>query len=248
MSGQQPYSVLKQQPSPVGPWAGVTLSGQHPNGSLWHGAQTASPHLAGLAVVVVGAAAVALAADAFGAAAAAFGFVVGFGVVVVVVVVMIGQPSAFSPSASVLPSEQQPNKLLLHIGSGQPLNFLPLAGDAPSSQQPYLVSLHVSGKAQPSSNGPVAAVLLSGQQPKSLVRQADGLGARSLHWRGFCSLVTIASNALVVVDIISSSVDVLRSNDDESVLDSVDCCSVVDAYSVLPICSVALDSLASTVD
>lgn len=152
------------------------MSAQQPNGSLWHGAQTASVHLTGLAVVVVWADGIALAA-----AGADLVFFVGFGVVVVVVVVIIGQPSLFSPSASVLPSEQQPNKLLLHNGSGQPLNFLPLAGDAPSSQQPYLVSLQVSGKAHPSSNGPVAVVLLSGQQPNSLVRQADGFGARNLH-------------------------------------------------------------------
>lgn len=113
--------------------------------------------------------------------ATAFGFFVGFGVVVVVVVVMIGHPSPFSPSASVLPSEQQPNRLLAHNGSGQPLNFLPLAGDAPSSQQPYFVSLHVSGIGQPSSNGPVDVVLLSGQHPNSLLRQADGLRCRNLH-------------------------------------------------------------------
>lgn len=240
LSGQQPYGELKQQPSPFWPCAGVFLSLQHPNGSLSHGEQSAPAHLPGLAVVVV----------VF--PAAAFCFFVGFGVVVVVVVVIIGQPSLFSPSASVLPSEQQPNKLLVHSGSGHPLYFLPLAGDTPSSQQPYLVSLHVSGRAQPSSNGPVEAVLLSGQQPNSLARQADGLAFRSLHCRGFCSLVIIASNAFGVVDQISSSV-VLNSTldvlDQISVVDSIslglvdDTASVLDDTSVDCSCSVLLDSL-----
>lgn len=171
---------------------------------------------------------------------------------VVVVVVIIGQPSLFSPSASVLPSEQQPNKLLVHNGSGHPLYFLPLAGDTPSSQHPYLVSLHVSGNAQPSSNGPVEAVLLSGQQPNSLVRHADGLASRTLHCRGFCSLVIIASNAFGVVDQISSSI-VLNSSldvlDQISVVDSMslgladDAASVLDDTSVDCSCSLLVDSL-----
>lgn len=194
-------------------------------------------------------------------AASAFGFFVGFGVVVVVVVVMIGHPSLFSPSASVLPSEaQQPNKLLAHNGSGQPLNFLPLAGDTPSSQQPYFVSLHVSGNGQPSSNGPVDVVLLSGQQPNSLLRQADGLLCRILHCLGFCSLVMIASNAFGVVDQMSSSavlsdsapvvldqisvvvsiLSVLSDADDDASVDaSVDCCSVLENKSVAPVTPVA---------
>lgn len=86
------------------------------------------------------------------------------------------------------------------------MNFLPLATETPSSQHPCFVSLHVSGTAHPSSNGPVAAVLLSAQQPNLLLRQADGFGGLGLHLRGFCSFVTIASNVFGVDPHKSSSV------------------------------------------
>lgn len=77
------------------------------------------------------------------------------------------------------------------------------------SQQPYLVSLHVSGTAHPSSNGPVAAVLLSEQHPNVLLRQADGFCGLGLHFRGFCSLVTMASRVFGVDPHKSSSSDEL---------------------------------------
>lgn len=130
---------------------------------------------------------------------AAFG---AFGVVVVVVgagvVVIMGQPICSSFSASVIPSEQQPNKLSTHSASGHPLLFLPSAGDKPSEQHPYLVSLHVSGTGHPSSNGPVAAVVLSAQQPNVDFKHADTLGL-GLHFFGVCSLVMIASKVFGVL-------------------------------------------------
>lgn len=103
-----------------------------------------------------------------------------------VVVVTIGHPSKSAPSASVLPSSQQPKKLLVHNASGHPLFFLPSAGDTPSGQQPYLVSLHVSETEQPSSNGPLAEVVLSGQQPYVDLMQTAFFGL-GLHLRGVCS-------------------------------------------------------------
>lgn len=65
---------------------------------------------------------------------------------------------------------------------------------APSSQHPHLVSLQVSGTAQPSSNGPDAAVLLSLQQPNRLLKQADFFAGLDLHFR--CSVVMIAANVV----------------------------------------------------
>lgn len=109
------------------------------------------------------------------------------------VVVRIGQPSFSGFSASVVPSEQQPNKLLTHNASGHPSFFLPLAGDVPSGQQPYFVSAQVSGTVHPSSNGPVAAVRLSAQQPYVDLKQAAIFG-RGLHFLGVCSFLIIASN------------------------------------------------------
>lgn len=98
------------------------------------------------------------------------------------------------------------------------MNFLPLAAETPSSQHPYLVSLHVSGTAQPSSNGPDAAVLLSAQHPNVLLRQADGFGGRGLHLRGANSFVTIASNEFGVVPQGSCSSVVSDDESDELIL------------------------------
>lgn len=114
---------------------------------------------------------------------------VGGALVVVVgagVVVIIGHPICSSFSASVIPSEQQPNKLSTNSAGGHPLNFLPSAGDKPSGQHPYLVSLQVSGTGHPSSNGPVAAVVLSAQQPNVDFRHAETFGL-GLHFFGVCS-------------------------------------------------------------
>lgn len=163
------------------------------------------------------------------------------------------------PCASILPSDlQHPNKLLLHNGSGHPLNFLPLAADTPSSQHPYLVSLHVSGNLQPSSNGPVAAVVLSGQQPNVLLRHADGFCGLGLHLRGFCSLKMTSSNVCDVDPQISSSVVsedeldelnslVLSLSDVDSVENSeVD--SVLSVAALLSVASLSLDELTSVED
>lgn len=102
--------------------------------------------------------------------------------------------------------------------------FLPFAGDTPSGQQPNLVSLHVSLTLHPSSNGPVAAVLLSAQQPNSLLRHAAGF-ERRLHLSGFCSFVTIASRVFgVVLELHKSSSSVV----DEMSVDEEDQMSIVD--------------------
>lgn len=95
--GQQPYGESKQHPSPLGPCAGVFLSGQQPNGSRSHGAQSADVH-AGLAVACSSPIRV---STPLGAAAAVFlssfffGFAVVVGLGVVVVVVIIGHPEFF---------------------------------------------------------------------------------------------------------------------------------------------------------
>lgn len=174
--------------------------------------------------------------DFFGGA---FVVVVGAGVVVI-----IGQPIFSSFSASVVPSEQQPNKLSTHSASGHPLNFLPSAGDKPSGQHPYLVSLHVSGTGQPSSNGPVAVVVLSGQQPNVVFKHAETFGL-GLHFFGVCSLVMIASRVFGVLPHASSSsvwadasvVDQISTS--SSVL-TVIVDSVAPAVSVVSVTSVAL--------
>lgn len=131
--------------------------------------------------------------------------------------------------------------------------FLPFAGDTPSGQQPNLVSLHVSLTLHPSSNGPVAAVLLSAQQPNSLLRHAAGF-ERRLHLSGFCSFVTIASRVFgVVLELHKSSSSVV----DEMSVDELDQMSIVDdsveisdvdsVLSVEPLSLVLLDSLDDSV-
>lgn len=141
----------------------------------------------------------------------AFVVVVGAGVVVI-----IGQPIFSSFSASVMPSEQQPNKLPTHSASGHPLFFLPSAGDTPSEQHPYLVSAHVSGTGHPSSNGPVAVVVLSGQQPNVAFKHAETFGL-GLHFFGVCSWVMMASSVFGVLPHLSSS----SVSADASVVDQI---------------------------
>lgn len=126
--------------------------------------------------------------------------------------------------------------------------FLPFAGDTPSEQQPNLVSLHVSLTLHPSSNGPVAAVFLSGQQPNSLFRHAAGV-VRRLHLSGFCSLMTIARSVFGVVLEPHKSVSVVEEmsvdeDDQMSVVDdSVEISDVDSVLSVELLSLVLLDSL-----
>lgn len=182
-------------------------------------------------------------------ASGASGASVGVGVVDSVVVVIIGHPICSSFSASVIPSEQQPNKLSTHSAGGHPLNFSSSAGDKPSGQHPYLVSLHVSGTGHPSSNGPVAAVVLSEQQPYVDFKHAATFGL-GLHFFGVCSLVTMASRVFGVVPNLSSSsvesdapvVDQISTS--FSVLDPVDPASVL-SVSPVPEDVVSLSSVPS---
>lgn len=117
-----------------------------------------------------------------------------------------------------------------------------------------MVSLHVSGTAQPSSNGPEAAVELSGQHPYFDLRQAAGFFGLGLHLRGVCSLRIIASSEFGVVphNSVSSVPSVELSDDDEDAVvsssvdndDSVDTSTVV---SVAPLTSVVPASEVSEV-
>lgn len=235
-------------------------SGQHPNGSLLHGAHFSGDSHAG-------------ACSAGGGVVTSFSLSDGGTVVTSgsqplflgplasvspsgqhpcllplqpagVVVVTIGHPSKSGPSASVLPSSQHPKILLLQSASGHPLFFLPSAGDTSSGQQPYLVSLQVSGTGQPSSNGPLADVELSGQHPYCDLMQTAFFGL-GLHLRGVCSLVMIASSVFGVLPhkSVSPSSDSVES-DDDVVPSSVDCVddSLVDTDdSVTSVDSVASD-------
>lgn len=115
---------------------------------------------------------------------------------------------------------------------------MPFAGDTPSGQQPNLVSLHVSLTVHPSSNGPLAAVLLSAQQPNSLARQAAGF-VRILHLRGFSSSKMIESNELgVVLELHKSSSSLV--DDQMSVVEYSEVDSVL---SVAPLSLVLLESV-----
>lgn len=123
---------------------------------------------------------------------------------------------------------------------------MPFAGDTPSEQQPNLVSLHVSLTLHPSSNGPVAAVLLSGQQPNSLLRHAAGV-VRRLHLSGLCSLLMIDRSIFGVVLHKSSSVVEEMSVDEDDQMsvvdDSVEISDVDSVLSVELLSLVLLDSL-----
>lgn len=96
---------------------------------------------------------------------------------------------------------------------------MPVAGETPSGQHPYFVSLQVSGTGHPSSNGPIAAVLLSEQHPYLLLRHSGAFFGLGLHFRGVCSLVIIASNVFGVVSHKSVSVSDSDVSDDSDVLD-----------------------------
>lgn len=172
------------------------------------------------------------------------GFVAAAAVVVVVgagVVVITGQPICSSFSASVIPSEQQPNKLPTHSASGHPLLFLPSAGDTPSGQHPCLVSAQVSGTGHPSSNGPVAAVVLSEQQPNADFKQAETFGL-GLHFFGVCSFVMMASSVFGVLPYLSSSSSVWA---DPSVVDQMS--TVVPSTSESVVTDDSVDAAASVV-
>lgn len=133
---------------------------------------------------------------------------------VVVVTTMTGQPSFSKLVASVTLSEQQPNNELAHKAGGHPFFVLSRAGDIPSEQHPNLVSLHVFGVGHPSSNGPLAAVLLStAQHPNSVKMQGIVFGL-TRHLRGFCS----SSKMVVSLSVVSSSESVVEAKSVVSVM------------------------------
>ena len=84
-------------------------------------------------------------------------------------------------------------RVLSQFEGGQPSNLRPSATVAPSLQQPYLVSPHVSKVGQSKSNGPAAALKLSGQQPNVVFEQSTngaGLHRRSPKMAWSSSLVS----------------------------------------------------------
>lgn len=216
-----------EHPANFGPAAAVLLSWQHPCLEAKH------PSSFGLAVVVV--------CPGFGLGV----FFVGAGVVVGIgVVVGTGQSSLSFPFEADTPSGQQPNSESLQSSLGQPLPWTPLAGVRPSGQQLYLVSLQVSWNSQPSPNGPVAAVLLSGQHPKLDTKHAAGFFGRGLHFFGLSS-VRIAVENSVSSSYSVVSVELQMSKSELVVLSPV---SVSSVASEAVDSSVPVDSVASVTD
>lgn len=100
-----------------------------------------------------------------------------------IIVYLVERHSITVPVAIVSLSAQHPNNVSLQCDDGHPRFLGPRAAETPSSQQPYFDSLQVFGFGQPLSNGPLAGVILSQQQPYVVLTHV--LIFRLLHIRVF---------------------------------------------------------------